>query len=685
MLLSASDPDGDVLTVSITTPPTKGTLSAGAAALGYTYVPAANQNGTDQFAYSVSDGRGGTATATVAITITPQQDAPVVTTDRFPGSEDSQLAARIVATDVEGDALSFALGQGTQHGTLNLAADGSFTYAPVANYNGNDQFIAEVSDGTLVTIATISINLAGTNDLPTAADDQARIALTGPTPVNVLANDADIDGEPLTITVESPPPGATAAVNGNAIVITPNAGGGGPTSLRYRISDAAGASSTATLKLVMGDAKPLFFIDTEQRLRIYDYFGVATAASIRVDDGESLNRVLVSANGEQLVYVTRLISAGPIAPGTDQYRVWFKNLLTTNAPVQELTSASGPAIGSVHVSNDGNIVLLKDRVVASATPNQWAAIDATPDATVLISTLTRDGRRVFYALERADLSRVIMRADVTPSGTISSRVQLSANYGAGRGPGSVLYLSASEARIGSSGLMDAPGGGGPITRTVVVSTDGLQNDRVLDAVGPFWLPALMSVDDRFAFTVGYSGYPGNALHFETSDLSAPPGPPVRMTTGAMSNINFSFGASSALYLLKAEMPYPAVGRWYRATMGVADSAVEFAPLGPAAPAPRVVYAAWDSSAVLFDSGAGIYAATDAPGSPGVLLYERPDGSVAPWFGSEPNSLSMNAISGERIVVLNPKAPGWVDALDVQTTTGIYPNCVAYVGQLCGAP
>ena len=72
--LAGSDPDGDPLTFAISSPPAHGTLTGTGATR--TYTPAADYAGTDGFAFSVNDGRGGTATATVAITVTAVNDAP---------------------------------------------------------------------------------------------------------------------------------------------------------------------------------------------------------------------------------------------------------------------------------------------------------------------------------------------------------------------------------------------------------------------------------------------------------------------------------------------------------------------------------------------------------------------------------------------------------------------------------
>ena len=90
--------------------------------------------------------------ATVTITVTPVNDAPVAADDGYATDEDTPLtvaAPGVLAndTDVDGETLTAVLVAGPTHGTLTLNADGSFTYTPAANYNGTDSFTYRANDG----------------------------------------------------------------------------------------------------------------------------------------------------------------------------------------------------------------------------------------------------------------------------------------------------------------------------------------------------------------------------------------------------------------------------------------------------------------------------------------------------------------------------------------------------------
>ena len=99
LLLNDSDLDGDTLSVN-TTPvsePANGTLVLNANGT-FTYTPNANFNGTDSFVYQVTDGNGGTAEATVDITVNSINDDPVAANDAFSTDEDTAYSACLLYT-----------------------------------------------------------------------------------------------------------------------------------------------------------------------------------------------------------------------------------------------------------------------------------------------------------------------------------------------------------------------------------------------------------------------------------------------------------------------------------------------------------------------------------------------------------------------------------------------------------
>ncbi|MDP1443341.1 cadherin-like domain-containing protein, partial [Priestia megaterium] len=153
----AVDPDGDSLTFTLQNSPTHGVVSVNPDGT-FSYVPNLNFTGTDLFTVQVSDGQGGIAVSTVTITISPINDTPTVPNYTFSTQEDSSLIGAIIATDVDGNPLSYQLQNPPTNGVAVVNPDGTFSYQPNANFNGTDQFTVLVLDGQGGTaVSTVSI------------------------------------------------------------------------------------------------------------------------------------------------------------------------------------------------------------------------------------------------------------------------------------------------------------------------------------------------------------------------------------------------------------------------------------------------------------------------------------------------------------------------------------------------
>ena len=189
--LTGADVDGDALaSYTVTTPPAHGTLSGSAPNL--TYTPALNYNGPDSFAFTVSDGTATSAAAAVNITVTAVNDAPVPVNDTYPmpwplGTPLTVSVPGVLGndTDVEGGALQAILVGGPSKGTLSLASNGSFTYAPGPTISGSDSFTYRVSDGSATstsaaTVRIVAYSLIGIQNVPPAVVTKSKAGSTVP-------------------------------------------------------------------------------------------------------------------------------------------------------------------------------------------------------------------------------------------------------------------------------------------------------------------------------------------------------------------------------------------------------------------------------------------------------------------------------------------------------------------------
>ncbi|PWU31103.1 hypothetical protein DK254_05685, partial [Pseudomonas sp. RW407] len=118
-------------------------------------------------------------------------------------AEDTPVSGQVVASDVDGDALTYTLKSGGEpaHGTLVLdTATGSYTYTPNLNYHGPDSFTVVIDDGhNGTTESTVTLTVTSVNDAPTTSDDSKTTAEDTPVSGQVVAS--DVDGDALTYTL----------------------------------------------------------------------------------------------------------------------------------------------------------------------------------------------------------------------------------------------------------------------------------------------------------------------------------------------------------------------------------------------------------------------------------------------------------------------------------------------------
>jgi hypothetical protein len=136
--------DGDLLTAKLVGQPAHGTTVLNVDG-SFTYTPETNWNGTDSFTYSVNDGFGDSAAATVTIEVVPVNDSPTAEDDTYTVYKNNVLTVGVPGVlgndiDVDLDSMTVTLVSGVSHGTLTLRADGSFVYTPAPDFVGTDKF-----------------------------------------------------------------------------------------------------------------------------------------------------------------------------------------------------------------------------------------------------------------------------------------------------------------------------------------------------------------------------------------------------------------------------------------------------------------------------------------------------------------------------------------------------------------
>jgi type IV pilus assembly protein PilY1 len=327
-----SDPDGDALTLSVSSNTNSALFASNPTMSGTTlqFTPAANANGTATLTIVADDGNGGTATVTLDINVTPVNDAPVVAAPPSPVTvaEDSGAASVSLAgvfNDPDGDALTLSVSANTNSGLFapNPTVSGTtlqFTPAPNANGAATLTIRAQDGNGGSATV-TLDINVTPVNDSPVVAAAPPPITVaedSGPKSVSMAAVFTDPDGNPLVLTV-------TGSTNGPLFSVAPVMAG---TQLQFTPAPNANGSATATIQADDGNGGTVSTTVTINVTPVNDAPVVVTplaAVTVVEDSGTSviaLGGNFTDVDGDPLTFQVSantnpgLFSSAPTISGT---------------------------------------------------------------------------------------------------------------------------------------------------------------------------------------------------------------------------------------------------------------------------------------------------------------------------------------------------------------------------------
>jgi VCBS repeat-containing protein len=309
ILANDTDADGDALVAGLFSGPANGTLSLNENG-SFNYQPTAGFVGFDSFMYFASDGALDSLLAAVTIRVAGDGTPPVAVNDTYSVEEDGALTVAISGgvlgndTDAQGSPMTAALVAGPANGVLALAADGSFSYLPTANFSGVDSFSYTASDASGASnVATATITVEAVNDKPTVANDAYNLAEDGVLTVGalegVLTNDADLDGDTLTPTIVSQPLHGTVSLSPDgSFTYTPEANYNGLDGFSYYVSDGTTDSDVATATVTIGPVNDLPAVVNDTYTTAEDTPLEIVAPGVLINDsdidGDALSAVLLA-------------------------------------------------------------------------------------------------------------------------------------------------------------------------------------------------------------------------------------------------------------------------------------------------------------------------------------------------------------------------------------------------------
>lgn len=276
VLENDSDPDEeDQLGILAVTAAQHGQVIIDPGARSLTYIPEPNYAGPDSFTYTANDrlpaddeDPGLSAQATVSVTVFNVNDLPTVVDDSVTVDEDSSdnlLTPLANDSDLDGDVLNLVAIGTPLHGNATVEGN-NVRYTPNFDVTESDSFSYTVTDGFGLSNGLITVQINPVQDAPIVGADQWRVTENHhDVPLDLLANDSDIDGDNLTIVGVSDPPHGTAQVgaSGGNVLYTPDADYTGADQFNYTISDGhSQVEGTVEITVVPGNKRPIATDDT---------------------------------------------------------------------------------------------------------------------------------------------------------------------------------------------------------------------------------------------------------------------------------------------------------------------------------------------------------------------------------------------------------------------------------------
>jgi VCBS repeat-containing protein len=384
----------DVTTVVITRQPTSGTATVNANG-SITYANNGSEARTDSFGYKVKDNTGTLSNeATVTMTITAVNDAPVAANDTATVAEGGSTTIAVTTNDTDGDGTvdvtTVVITRQPTSGTATVNANGSVTYASNGSEVTADGFAYKVKDnsGALSNEATVTITITPVNDGPTAVNDAYTVAANGTLTVNapgLLANDTDPDGAFLRLTeIFTPGHGTLSGVlSSGTFTYRPDTGYVGTDSFTYTVGDGAATSQgivTITVTADPNNVAPVGNADsyTVNEDTVLTVNGPGLLANDTDANGQTLKVVSIGTEPTRGSLVLNddgsfTYTPGPNLNGTDTFTYKASDGAADTAFTTVTINVA--AVNDAPVINNDTIPIAKDTFVAFALGNRSSDVD----------------------------------------------------------------------------------------------------------------------------------------------------------------------------------------------------------------------------------------------------------------------------------------------------------------------
>jgi hypothetical protein len=341
VLANDTDPGGHALTLASVTAPMHGSAAINTDG-SITYTPAATFIGTDTFAYTASNGQGGSGTANVTITVLAPP-GPTAVDDAATTTSGQAVAIDVLGNDSAPPGLTLTLTSVSQpaHGSVSSGSGGTLTYQPATGFSGTDNFSYVVSDGFGTATATVTVTVLPP-DAPAARDDEATTPLNTPVKVDVTANDSDPNGYALIVKSVTTPAHGTVKINAdNTVTYTPQANFSGTDTLAYTVGNNHGGTASADVTItVQAPVAPVAQADETTTP-----FNTPVAINVLANDSDPANLPLTVTQVSQPAHGSATINPNGTITYTPQANYFGNDAFSYTISNGYLTASANVAVG----------------------------------------------------------------------------------------------------------------------------------------------------------------------------------------------------------------------------------------------------------------------------------------------------------------------------------------------------
>ena len=443
LLANDSDVEGNAVSITTVGDATNGLVTLDGTTIIYTHD--GSETKTGGFTYMVTDGTDAT-TVLVIITVSPVNDPPVGVVDKLAvreGGTASVQAIELLANDIDPDldTLSItAVGDAT-NGLVALDGD-TIIYRHDGSETTSGSFTYTLTDGTESATASVTITVSPVNDPPVGVDDTLAVQEGGTVSVQsreLLDNDTDAEGDPLSITAVADATNGLVTLDGNTIFYRHDGSETKAGGFTYTVTDGTDTATALVTVSVSPVNDPPNGVDDALDVEEGDTVSIASQQLLANDSDAEGDALSITAVGDT-VNGTVTLDGGAISyehdgsetkAGGFTYAVTDGTDTTTVLVTVTVSPVNDPPVGvddALAVQEGGTVTVQAQRLLDNDTDAEGDALSITAVGDAINGLVILDGGTISYAHDGSETttgSFTYTVSDRTDSATVLVTISVS--------------------------------------------------------------------------------------------------------------------------------------------------------------------------------------------------------------------------------------------------------------------